>query len=444
MSKEEVKEKARKFLEAVSQAVRVKTDLTIVETGMWWSAAKPGVSNVVVQSSGTTTLSQSSSHQREVFNTFAVNTLYQTELIDGDFPEKNELYASISAAGIEATWISYGFLLALVHEWCRLPEPLDLNQSAANELLETFAAAVVEHESVTTYRDAIIDVDLGGEPLIFEEGITIRPISEDELYELSREKHPVMGYDIKFSPSDNWSILEVQIKHPTEDSPKVFAAISHIREALIADLALADAGSYTLLPLGQVTNFGINTIGSSTFESRLPREFGRTFPGKTTTFSPDTRHRIVDIWPRVKEIMIPGSRSFALPLRRLVDALGRARLDDKVVDCSIGLEALLTDAVHDELKYRFALRGAMILGSTGYDRSKAFSEFKDLYDARSTIVHGGSVAKLNLGVLADNGERLLRTVWDWYFGQDLTIRGANNRIDRQILASGEWESDADN
>lgn len=95
----------------------------------------------------------------------------------------------------------------------------------------------------------------------------------------------------------------------------------------------------------------------------------------------------------------------------------------------------MTDGVRDELKYRFSLRGAIILGEAGHDRSKAFEEFKQLYDARSAIVHGGSLAKLNLGELAVNGERLLRVVWDWYFRQEMTLKGANNRIDRQILAS---------
>ena len=141
------------------------------------------------------------------------------------------------------------------------------------------------------------------------------------------------------------------------------------------------------------------------------------------------------MWPRVKEIMIPGTDYLALPLRRLVDGMGRTRLNDKIVDYSIGLEALLTDAVRDELKYRFALRGAMILGGTGYDKSQAFEEFKEFYDARSAIVHGGSVAKLNLGALAANGERFLRIIWDWYFRQEMTLKGANKRIDRQILAS---------
>ena len=159
-SKEEVKAKARMFLEVVRQQVQEHGNTKVMQTGTWWSAAKPGDSKVVVSSPGSTSFSQFGSHERVVFNSYGVNTLYQTQLRDNDFPEQHELWAAISAAGIEDSWISYGFLLPLIHEWCLLPEPLDLNQPAVEDLLKMFATAVVEHQSITTYRDAIIDIEV--------------------------------------------------------------------------------------------------------------------------------------------------------------------------------------------------------------------------------------------------------------------------------------------
>ena len=132
--------------------------------------------------------------------------------------------------------------------------------------------------------------------------------------------------------------------------------------------------------------------------------------------------------------MIPGSHYLALPLRRLVDGLGRTRLDDKIIDYSIALEALLTEGERQELGYRFALRGATILKEGGADRQKSFDELKDLYSARSAIVHGASIAKLQLAVISSNGEQMLRKIWQWYYDQDLTLKRATSRIDRNILA----------
>lgn len=201
-SNEDVEGKARKFLEAISEKVDAKLNLRILQRGTWWSTADPGDSKVVVQSSGTTSISKTKIgvHEREVVNSFAVGAYYQTQLRDDGFPQQTELHNSILDAGIQAQWIQYGFLLPLVYAWCDLPEPLDLTHSAAQELLDTFANAVIEHKSFTTYRDAMIYVDLGGEAVVLEKGIVLRPISENELYELSQEKFPSEPYKIQFSP----------------------------------------------------------------------------------------------------------------------------------------------------------------------------------------------------------------------------------------------------
>lgn len=429
-SKEEIKEKARQFLEAVFHNFESDENLKIIQEGYWWSMAEPGNSNAVVVAPGTVSMSQQGRHEREVYNSFGITTYYQTQLRDVGFPEQSELHAAISDSGIQNGWISFGFLLPLIHSCCNLPNPFDLDNPSAQALLDEFAEVVTVHTSTTTYRDILVYVDLGGEPIEFDEEVLIRPISDDELYELSQARSPSTDYAIQFFPSDRWSILEIKIDHASEGGPKTVGGIYELRGAMIAAFGLAKVGNFTLLPVGRETNFGPNATGRLIQGSQLPREFGRQIQG---TLGDDSRNMLVDMWPRVKEIVIPGSDCLALPLRRLVDGLERSRLDDKIVDFSIGLEALLTDSVQDELSYRFALRGSVILGELGIDRQQAFTDFKELYNARSKIVHGSSTAKLDLRALASNGERLLRDVWNWYFSQDMTLKGATARIDRQIL-----------
>ena len=426
--KEEIIAKARKFLEAVLEDVPAQMASKVIQQGMWWSAAKPGDSKVVVQSSGTSSMSKYDSHEREVFNTAAVGVHYQTHLMHSEFPEQSELSTLIIAADIQAMWVPFGFLLPLVYKWCNLPDPLDPNHSAAQELLDAFADAVLEHKSTTTYRDALVRIDLGGEQTVLEEGIVLRPITEDELYDLSREKHPTEGYQIQFFPSDTWSILDIQIKHPTEDSPKVY----EIREAVIAALALVGVGNFALLPIGMETNFGRNATGRGISGSQLPREFG--LPMATTSLSADTRQKLADKWPRFKEIMIPGNHYLALPLRRLADGLSRSRLDDKIIDYAIGLETLLSEGnERTEISYKFSLWGAIILGDSEEDKIQAAEDFKALYNARSGIAHGRSISLADLKKNSDNGERLLRIVWEWHLTQGLTRTGALSRIKRLVL-----------
>ncbi|MCH8253995.1 MAG: hypothetical protein IID06_01490 [Gemmatimonadetes bacterium] len=171
----------------------------------------------------------------------------------------------------------------------------------------------------------------------------------------------------------------------------------------------------------------------------MPHQFGSPFqqqPGKAL-ISGTAAEELKTIWPTIKEMLKSPSHYLFLPLRRLVDGLSRARVDDKIVDYAIGLEALLTVSVRDELSYRFALRGATILAEGGEDKAKAFQSLKNFYDARSTIVHGGALSKLDLPSLARDGERFLRTIWRWYLAQALTLKGATSRIDHRILGSGE-------
>jgi len=433
VSKEDIVGKAKSFLEVVSREAqaRLGDNITVVQEARWWSVADPNAGErVEVRAAGTSIMMQHGGHQREVFNFSGVNTLYQDELRDSSFPEQTELHATIIAAGIEARWISFGFLLPLVHAWCKLPEPLDLDSLGAQELLDTFANAVIEHKGTTTYRDALVYIDLGGEAVVFDEGIVLRPISEDELYELSQQRFPVEPYAIQFNPSDRWAMLEIQMETPFVDTANVSETIYRMREAIIAGLALAKAGDFILLPVGMETNFGTNATGRSISGSQLPREFGRR--RVASELSADSRQKLTDMWPRVKEVMMAESHPLALPLRRLVDGLGRYRMDDRLIDYAIGLEALLLEGAEGEYRYRFSLRGAVISTWSGGDRYKAFQELQVLYDARSALVHGGAVSSSGLRSNSENGERFLREVWEWHLAQGLTLHEAMSRIDQQI------------
>lgn len=69
-------------------------------------------------------------------------------------------------------------------------------------------------------------------------------------------------------------------------------------------------------------------------------------------------------------------------------SLSRENVDDKIIDITISLESLISGK--DELRFRFALYLSHIVKTEPDERVQAFSAFKDLYDARSGIVHGSS------------------------------------------------------
>jgi hypothetical protein len=351
-------------------------------------------------------------------------------------PEQTKLHDVITAAGIQAQWIHYGFFSPLVLAWCKLPEPFDLTQPVAQALLDEFAEAVIDGTSLTRYRDVIVSMDIGGTPIVLEEGVAIRPIDKEELWELGSGTFPTPPFSLQLSPTENWCILDIELRHRHGESGHIATKLYAVREAIVANLAIAVEGGFTLLPIGMTTKFGPNATGTTIHGNRMPREFG-AFPGVVTVaIDTSARQRLKEMWPSVKGIMLSPSHYLSLPLRRLIDGLARTRFDDRIVDYAIGLEALLLkDSEQNELSYRFRLRGAMVLGEAGEDKHQAFQNLEDFYKARSTIVHGGSVSRLNLRSLADNGERMLRKVWTWHLAQGLTRQGAIARIDRRILGA---------
>jgi hypothetical protein len=81
-----------------------------------------------------------------------------------------------------------------------------------------------------------------------------------------------------------------------------------------------------------------------------------------------------------------------VPLDRLNRALRPAStLVDKAIDLGIALEALLLHEINDnrELRFRFSLRGAQLLGGDLDTRRAQLKLLRDVYDLRSAAVHNG-------------------------------------------------------
>jgi hypothetical protein len=75
----------------------------------------------------------------------------------------------------------------------------------------------------------------------------------------------------------------------------------------------------------------------------------------------------------------------SIPLGRFHDSYERRNETDKLIDLCIALESLYVRD-RDELAYRLALRCAYFL--EGDKPAETFRAVKDIYDARSKIVHG--------------------------------------------------------
>lgn len=86
-----------------------------------------------------------------------------------------------------------------------------------------------------------------------------------------------------------------------------------------------------------------------------------------------------------------------IALRRFDLSYERERLDDRLIDLMICLEALYAKDSHTELSYRISLRSALATGIDQADRRKTFDWLRKAYEIRSDIVHGKEVRKVLIG-----------------------------------------------
>lgn len=119
-------------------------------------------------------------------------------------------------------------------------------------------------------------------------------------------------------------------------------------------------------------------------------------------------------------------------LDRFSRSLRRADLVDKAVDLGISLEMLLLHGIesHEELSYRFRLRGAKLLGNSIDEQRRIADQLKKTYAIRSKAVHIGMFGP---NKKAAGPQEILEK------GQDLCARIAATLIQRGHFLSGdEW------
>ncbi len=115
--------------------------------------------------------------------------------------------------------------------------------------------------------------------------------------------------------------------------------------------------------------------------------------GRFAVLDASRADEVAHIWQRLEES--PNTDLLRLPLRRWSASLHRSSLEDRLIDTWIGLEALLLNGSQGELTYRAALRLAELLGASGNDRKRIYTEAKHSYAWRSAIVHGLKTNKLS-------------------------------------------------
>jgi len=366
---------------------------------------------------------------REVFDRLAVSIFYQTTLSSNDFTEQQRLIDILVSVGIPSNEIHNHFLVPLVNHWLELPDPFKFEDRAISQVLGEFADVITSGKVLVRLRTAVDTLELTSGPVELDKGISIRPVNEEELWEFGDDNN--LG---RFHPplpwlTEDWILIDIKLSHVSELAFSSSVIIDTQRAVLTA-LRLASPGRLRVVDLGRQANYGMGSVGRL-FERRMALEYSK---GEGSyILDTEVAQLLKESWAHLYEIMVSDEHFLRLPAQRFVDAGMRNRADDAIVDYAIGLEALLTEGIREELRYRFALRGATILSWQRKGKKKFFIQLRELYDIRSAIVHGSHMNPAKLGDTQSNGEQTLRAIWWWYFNSGASLPKATTDIDNRIL-----------
>ena len=115
-------------------------------------------------------------------------------------------------------------------------------------------------------------------------------------------------------------------------------------------------------------------------------------------------------WTKMRQ----GGR-LAVALRWFNSSYERLKVEERLVDYAIALEALVGDS-SSGLTYRLALRTAVLVGESFVERAEIAALVRELYKARSEVVHGVAIASVikrlqrnhDLGTFVSRCECLVR------------------------------------
>jgi len=118
---------------------------------------------------------------------------------------------------------------------------------------------------------------------------------------------------------------------------------------------------------------------------------GRPHPADYRLTKPDVAE-FKSFWNSYRDQNLATLKRVTAATARFNQGYERHRLEDRIVDYVIALEAILLDGKL-ELRYKIALRGAALIGKSSSNRQDVRTRLGLAYDCRSSLVHGETLQK---------------------------------------------------
>ena len=201
-------------------------------------------------------------------------------------------------------------------------------------------------------------------------------------YEVSPIFHrPAESYTLESGPDQHFSVKLKGQEIPNPDLNVLCQALAVAGrcsvESVMTWTSLVD---YEIFDLS--TTWG---IGGSGYSSTVPRS---GLHG-SVQLSPLQIDSITTLYRGLTEVPTETWNKLRIPIDRWAKSMAETNPIDQIIDLGIALESLYVPDSQGEVNLRFALHAAWHLGKNKTERQELRDEFRQIYVARSDVVHTG-------------------------------------------------------
>ena len=228
-------------------------------------------------------------------------------------------------------------------------------------------------------------------PLVPSEPDPLRSISINDLpgrtlvrveYEASPIFHrPAANYTFESPPGNHFTI---RLKGQEIPDPNLItlcqalAVVGRCRvESIMSWTSLLD---YEIFDLGNIPG-----VGANGYNSTIP-SVGLSDP---VQLSPPQMDTIKTLYVGLTQLPSETWEKLRIPIDRWAKAMAEDNPIDQIIDLGISLESLYVPDAQGEVNFRFALHAAWHQGKDKEERQSLWEEFRQIYAARSDVVHTG-------------------------------------------------------
>lgn len=311
--------------------------------------------------------------------------------------------------GSDGVLVRVAIPLAL-HYLTTLEDVGEANSALVSQLSSELEALATSKKPESAQQLAIAGIQVSEPDGLEYQGVRLRPLTDEEMGTYVQENNTRMSHRSATPPTD--FIIPREFNHfiPT--------TVVEIREEVqvggpaspsnrLAQFTLACfLSNIDIASSGIVVRFGIpQWVSQGYMSGNFPVKNHRHRGYKLV--DADRFEEIVDLSMQIPDFSGAESSQADIVFHRVLQGVGSD--DSGFLDFVIALESALLQGIRQELRYRFALYGALFLRDS-LPPEDTFRKLKKVYDVRSSVVHGSKVKSSDRAAVEKDAEVLARAV----------------------------------